>query len=232
MSVYIGIRREDKSIWERRVPIIPEHVRQLREEHSIEVRVQPSEIRVFQDEEFAQAGAWVEEDLSPCPVVFAVKEIPSHFFHPGHTYVFFAHVIKGQPYNMSMLRRLLELGCQLIDYEKVTDERGRRLIFFGRHAGLAGMIDTLWALGQRLNWEDIPNPFSDLHQACQYDSLAQAKAARIAGANRPSHLWVRWLWERLPWGQRDHRTPAGAGDQATRGRRRGPKQRLCPRCGL
>ncbi len=184
MNMRIGIRREDKSVWERRVPIIPEHVRQLREEHSIEVWVQPSEIRVFRDEEFAQAGARVEEDLSSCPVVFAIKEIPAHFLHPGHTYVFFAHVIKGQPYNMPMLSSLLELGCQLIDYEKVTDERGRRLIFFGRHAGLAGMIDTLWALGQRLNWEGIPNPFSDLHQARQYESLTEAKAAVSAVGER------------------------------------------------
>ncbi|HEY66899.1 MAG TPA: hypothetical protein G4N97_01335 [Thermoflexia bacterium] len=184
MSVCIGIRREDKSIWERRVPIIPQHVRQLQEEYGIEVWVQPSEIRVFRDEEFAQAGARVEEDISPCPVVFAVKEIPAHFFQPGHTYVFFAHVIKGQPYNMPMLRRMLELGCQLIDYEKVTDERGRRLIFFGRHAGLAGMIDTLWALGQRLNLEGIPNPFSDLCQTYHYGSLAEAKAAVLALGER------------------------------------------------
>jgi len=194
MSVCIGIRREDKSIWERRVPIIPQHVRQLQEEHGIEVWVQPSEIRVFRDEEFAQAGARVEEDISPCPVVFAVKEIPAHFFQPGHTYVFFAHVIKGQPYNMPMLRRMLELGCQLIDYEKVTDERGRRLIFFGRHAGLAGMIDTLWALGQRLNLEGIPNPFSDLCQTYHYGSLAEAKAAvsalgeRIAREGLPEQI--------------------------------------------
>lgn len=177
MSVRIGIRREDKSIWERRVPIIPAHVRQLREEYGIKVWVQPSDIRVFRDEEFAQAGARIEEDLSPCPVVFAVKEIPAHFFQPGHTYVFFAHVIKGQPYNMPMLRCMLELGCQLIDYEKVTDEQGRRLIFFGHHAGLAGMIDTLWALGQRLNWEGVPNPFSDLRQTRQYEGLDEAKAA-------------------------------------------------------
>ena len=194
MSVCIGIRREDKSIWERRVPIIPQHVRQLQEEYGIEVWVQPSEIRVFRDEEFAQAGARVEEDISPCPVVFAVKEIPAHFFQPGHTYVFFAHVIKGQPYNMPMLRRMLELGCQLIDYEKVTDERGRRLIFFGRHAGLAGMIDTLWALGQRLNLEGIPNPFSDLCQTYHYGSLAEAKAAvsalgeRIAREGLPEQI--------------------------------------------
>jgi len=184
MSVCIGIRREDKNIWERRVPIVPEHVRQLQDEHGVEIWVQPSETRVFRDEEFAQAGARVEEDISSCPVVFAVKEIPTDFFQPGHTYVFFAHVIKGQPYNMPMLSSLLELGCQLIDYEKVTDEQGRRLIFFGRQAGLAGMIDTLWALGWRLDWEGIPNPFSDLHQTRHYDSLAEAKAAVSAVGER------------------------------------------------
>ena len=184
MSVRIGIRREDKSIWERRVPIIPEHARQLQEENDIEVWVQPSDIRVFREEEYAQAGVQVEEDLSACSVVFAVKEIPAHLFQPDHTYVFFAHVIKGQPYNMPMLKRMMELGCQLIDYEKVTDERERRLIFFGRHAGLAGMIDTLWALGQRLDWEGIPNPFSDLRQSHQYGSLVEAKAAVSAVGER------------------------------------------------
>jgi saccharopine dehydrogenase (NAD+, L-lysine-forming) len=160
MSIRIGIRREDKNVWERRVPVIPKHARQLQKDHGIKVWVQPSDIRVFPDAEFSQVGALVEEDLSACPVVFAIKEIPIRFFQPNRTYIFFAHVVKGQPYNMPMLKRVLELGCNLIDYEKVTDERGRRLIFFGRHAGLAGMIDSLWALGQRLDWEGIPNPFS------------------------------------------------------------------------
>ncbi|MCD6554195.1 MAG: hypothetical protein J7M16_09330 [Anaerolineae bacterium] len=175
MSIRIGIRREDKSRWERRVPVIPEHARKLREEHGVEVWLQPSEIRVFSEEEYVRAGARVQEDLSPCPVIFAVKEIPQDFFEPGKTYVFFSHTIKGQPYNMPMLKRMLELGCTLIDYEKVTDERGRRLIFFGWHAGLAGMIDTLWALGQRLNWEGIPNPFAEIRQTYQYESLAEAQ---------------------------------------------------------
>jgi alpha-aminoadipic semialdehyde synthase len=184
MSIRIGVRREDKNIWERRVPIIPEHVPQLQEDHSIEVWIQPSEIRVFREEEFVQAGARVEEDLSSCPVVFAIKEIPVHFFQPDHTYVFFAHVIKGQPHNMPMLKRMLELGCQLIDYEKVTDGKGRRLIFFGNYAGMAGMIDTLWALGQRLDWKGIPNPFSDLRQTRHYHSLAEAEAAVSAVGER------------------------------------------------
>jgi saccharopine dehydrogenase (NAD+, L-lysine-forming) len=184
MSIRIGIRREDKNIWERRVPVIPKHARQLQKEQGIKVWVQPSDIRVFPDAEFSQVDALVEEDLSACPVVFAIKEIPVQFFQPNRTYVFFAHVVKGQPYNMPMLKRMLELGCNLIDYEKVTDERGRRLIFFGRHAGLAGMINSLWALGQRLDWEGIPNPFSSLRQAYQYNDLNEAKASVSALGKR------------------------------------------------
>lgn len=177
MNVRIGVRREDKSRWERRVPVTPEDARKLKDEHGIEIWVQPSPIRVFSAEEFARAGAIMQEDLSPCPVVFAVKEIPLDFFEPGKAYVFFAHVIKGQPYNMPMLRKILELGCTLIDYERVADEKGRRLIFFGRHAGLAGMIETLWALGRRLDWEGIPNPFSQLRHTHEYRDLVDAEEA-------------------------------------------------------
>lgn len=182
MSKRIGIRRENKSIWERRAPIIPEDARQLIEEHGLEVSVQPSEIRVFREEEYAKVGVQIQEDLSGCDVIFAIKEIPPPLILPGKIYVFFAHVVKGQPHNMPMLRRLLELGCVLIDYEKVTDEKGRRLIFFGRHAGWAGMLDTLWALGKRLEWEGIPNPFSRIAQAHTYPNLeAGRQAVREAG---------------------------------------------------
>ena len=180
----IGIRREDKSIWERRVPIVPEHARQLEEEYGIQVWVQPSETRAFREEEFTRAGARIEDDLSPCPVIFGVKEIPASLFQQDHAYVFFSHVIKGQSYNMPMLAKILELGCTLIDYEKVTDERGRRLIFFGRQAGQAGMINTLWALGQRLERHGILNPFSDLRQTRHYHDLAEAKAAMAAVGER------------------------------------------------
>jgi alpha-aminoadipic semialdehyde synthase len=178
----IGIRREDKSIWERRVPIVPEDARELAEQHGLRFIVQPSGIRVFEDQEYEAAGVTVQEDISECDIVFAVKEIPAKLFQSQTAYVFFAHVIKGQPYNMPMLRKLLDLGCTLIDYEKVTDDKGRRLIFFGRHAGWAGMLDTLWALGERLECEGVPNPFSDIRQAHSYSSLEEAQSAvREAG---------------------------------------------------
>jgi len=176
MVAAIGIRREDKGRWERRVPITPAKVAELRERFGIEFYVQPSPVRVFREEEFANAGAKVQEDLCPTRVVFGVKEIPSQQFQPGKTYVFFAHVIKGQAYNMPMLRRMMELGCNLIDYEKVTDERGHRLIFFGWHAGVVSVIESMWALGQRLHLEGIANPFTALRHTYDYESLAAARA--------------------------------------------------------
>ena len=90
------------------------------------------------------------EALDPASIVLAVKEIPTELLRPDKRYLYFAHVIKGQPHNMPMLRRLLELNCTLLDYERIVDEQGRRLIFFGVQAGHAGMIETLWCLGRRL----------------------------------------------------------------------------------
>ena len=49
------------------------------------------------------------------------------------------------------------------------------MLFFGKHAGLAGMIDSLWALGRRLDWEKIENPFSKIKLAHQYEDLKEAK---------------------------------------------------------
>lgn len=172
----VGIRREDKNEWERRVPLVPDQVRALVRQ-GIEVFVQPSKIRVFKDDEFVAAGAAVQEDLSGCDLVFAIKEIPIPFFREGQAYMFFAHVIKGQKLNMPMLQKLLDLKCTLLDYEKVTDDQNRRLIFFGNFAGLAGMIETLYALGKRLEWEGTRTPFLGLKRPLRYHTLGEAKAA-------------------------------------------------------
>ncbi len=177
MANTIGIRREDKHRYEARVPLTPDDVRTLTRDFGLRFVVQKSPIRAFPEEEYAEAGAKVAEDLEDCSVILGVKEIPPDVFEPGKTYVFFSHVIKGQPYNMPMLRRAMELGCTIIDYEKVTDDSGRRLIFFGRYAGMAGMIDTLWALGQRLHWKHYPTAFTTVLQAHKYPSLEHVDSA-------------------------------------------------------
>jgi len=190
----IAVRRETKSPLERRTPITPELVERLVKSSGIDVVVQPSARRVFRDKEYVRAGATMSENLADSKVILGVKEIPPDLFLPDTAYVFFSHVIKGQPYNMPMLAKMLELGCTLIDYEKICDKDGRRLIFFGRFAGLAGMIDSLWALGQRLRREGCPTPLAEIEPAHAYDSLDEAKIAvreageRIASDGLPEGL--------------------------------------------
>ncbi|MBD3222929.1 hypothetical protein GF314_17000 [bacterium] len=179
----IGIRREDKNRWERRVPLVPADLAELVRE-GLDFRVQPSANRIFPDQDYVEAGAEVAEDLGPCPLILAVKEIPTALLEPGKAYVYFSHVIKGQAYNMPMLQRLLDLECSLVDYEKICDaETGRRLIFFSVHAGYAGMIDTLWTLGQRLAARGITTPLAEVEQTYRYTSFEDAKAhLRLLGA--------------------------------------------------
>ena len=174
-KIALGIRREDKNPWERRVPIIPVHARELIRDLPLDIRIQPSPIRIFADEDYLREGVTISEDLSPCSIVLAVKEIPEAFFRDETVYLFFSHTIKGQLHNMPLLRRMMECRATLIDYERVVDDKGRRLVFFGRQAGQAGMIDTLWALGQRLGQEGIKNPFVDIRQTIHYASLVEAK---------------------------------------------------------
>jgi len=171
----IGIRLEDKSRWEARAPLVPQDVRQLIETHGLDITVQSSSVRAFDDDAYRAAGADVADDVAGCAVILGVKEIPPELLEAGKTYVYFSHTIKGQPANMPALRRLMELRCQLIDYERILDERGQRTVLFGPFAGHAGMIDTLWALGQRLRYEGVDTPFAQVQPAHRYDDLAHAK---------------------------------------------------------
>jgi alanine dehydrogenase len=176
MEKILGIRREDKNKWEARVPLIPEHVAQL-VAHGYRVIVEPNPIRCIHDSEYARVGAELDDDLSHCDVIFCVKEIPKEKIIPDTVYVFFSHVIKGQEHNMPMLRRLLETNCTLLDYERIVDEQGQRLVFFGRFAGMAGMVDGLWALGQRLAHDGIENHFIPIRTALGYFEVEKAKTA-------------------------------------------------------
>jgi len=178
MSHKIGIRRETKP-GERRTPLTPKAVKKLKEEHDVQTILQPFDKRAFSDEEYKEAGALINEDLSKCSVVFGIKEMDLDIFLPDKAFMCFHHVIKGQESNMSMLKHIMKTGSTMLDYEKVTDEKNRRLIFFGRHAGYAGMIDTLHGFGLCLKEEGIDTPFLKIKQSCDYFDLKAAKEAIV-----------------------------------------------------
>ena len=76
---------------------------------------------------------------------------------------------------MPMLKKMIENKCSLIDYECIVDENNKRLIFFGRFAGLAGMTNSLWAFGLRMKHLGIETPFLQLNQTHTYFSLEEVK---------------------------------------------------------
>ena len=170
----IGIRREDKNEWERRVPLVPDDLRELKEKFNIDSVIQPSNIRFFTDDNYRNAGVKVDENIDEANTIFAVKEIPKELFKQGKTYMFFSHVIKGQQYNLPMLRRMMKLKCNLIDYERVVNEKNQRLIFFGRFAGLAGVLETLHAFGQKLMLQGFFTEFDKIKKPYEYEILENA----------------------------------------------------------
>lgn len=145
------------------------------QDHGIAVRLEPAPDRVFRDEEYAAAGAEICERLDDCDIHLGVKEAALERLAPDRVHAFFSHLIKGPSQNLSLLRGLVERRCTLVDYEPIVDARGRRLIFFGRQAGQAGMIDALWAYGRRLKWEGLVNPFEQIRRAHEYDDLDEAR---------------------------------------------------------
>jgi len=170
----LGIRYEDKYEMERRVALVPDHVKQLINK-GIEIEVVRSPKRIFKDSEFEKAGARMVDEITDSDVIIGVKEMPVDYFEKNKTYIFFSHTIKGQSYNMPLLHNMMEKEVNLMDYERFVDEDGNRLIFFGRFAGLAGMINSLWSLGQRYAELGIDTPFLKIKQTHHYDSLDEAK---------------------------------------------------------
>jgi alpha-aminoadipic semialdehyde synthase len=178
----IGIRAEDKNEWESRTPLTPADAQNLIEQ-GVSIVAQTSPQRAFTETEYEQSRVAVQPHLDNCDIILGLKEIPPDNLAPGKVYFIFSHVIKGQAYNMPMLKRMMELGITLVDYERIVDADNRRLIFFGRYAGIAGMLNSLWALGQRWALEGCANPFARLRQAKTYASLDQARKSLAAIAD-------------------------------------------------
>ncbi|EME27688.1 bifunctional lysine-ketoglutarate reductase / saccharopine dehyrdogenase [Galdieria sulphuraria] len=183
----LGIIRETRSHWERRTPIVPDHVRKL-VELGIKVYVQPSKLRIFPDEAYEEAGATVTEDLSVCGTILGVKQVSVASLLPQRTFCMFSHTIKAQPENMPLLDAVLERKVRLIDYEAIVEVSldpsegklpGKRLVAFGRFAGLAGTITFLRGLGERLLALRYNTAFLHMGSAYMYPDLETAKDAVI-----------------------------------------------------
>jgi alanine dehydrogenase len=152
-----GIIKERKNPPDRRVVFTPEELVRLQKEHSDAiVKVESSDIRVFPDEDYSKLGIEVAEDISDCEVFFGVKEIPVDYLIPNKKYFFFSHTIKKQPYNRKLLQAILEKNIELYDHETIVDANNKRLIGFGRYAGIVGAYNGFRAFGIKYELFNLP----------------------------------------------------------------------------
>lgn len=180
-TVTVAIRREDINPWERRAPLAPRHVKELTHA-GVKVLVQPSNRRAIHEKYYAKAGAVIQEDISEASLIVGVKRMPEEKVIPRKTYAFFSHTIKAQEANMGLLEDLLKKEVRLIDYEKMVDANGFRIVAFGQWAGVAGMINILHGLGLRFLALGHHTPFMHIGMAHNYRNVSQAiQAVRDCG---------------------------------------------------
>uniref|UniRef100_UPI0037E935AC alpha-aminoadipic semialdehyde synthase, mitochondrial n=1 Tax=Semicossyphus pulcher TaxID=241346 RepID=UPI0037E935AC len=177
----MAIRREDINPWERRAPLAPRHVKELTHA-GVKVLVQPSNRRAIHEKYYMRAGAIIQEDISEASLIIGVKRPPEEKVIPRKTYAFFSHTIKAQEANMGLLEDLLTKEVRLIDYEKMVDANGFRIVAFGQWAGVAGMINILHGLGLRFLALGHHTPFMHIGMAHNYRNVSQAiQAVRDCG---------------------------------------------------
>ncbi|MEP0368695.1 MAG: NAD(P)-dependent oxidoreductase [Cyclobacteriaceae bacterium] len=151
-KVKIGLIKEGKIPIDRRVALTPAQAREAMERFpEVEIVAQSSDIRCFSDADYEVEGIKVVDSLDDCSIILGVKEVPIPTLMGDKTYFFFSHTIKKQPYNQTLLQEVLKKNIRLIDYETLTDEAGKRIIAFGRWAGIVGAYNGILTFGQRYN---------------------------------------------------------------------------------
>ncbi|MDN3665921.1 NAD(P)-dependent oxidoreductase [Algibacter miyuki] len=152
-----AIIKERKNPPDRRVVFSPSKLAEAQKQFPEAIfKVESSNIRVFTDEQYRNAGFEVVNDVSDCDVMLGVKEVPINALIPNKKYFFFSHTIKKQPYNRKLLQAILEKNIELHDHETIVNAQGFRLIGFGRYAGIVGAYNGFRAWGLKYNTWQLP----------------------------------------------------------------------------
>lgn len=155
--IKFALIKERKTPPDRRVVFSPEKLQEAAKKFpEASFKVEHSDVRIFSDEAYRRAGFEVVKDVSDCDVLLGVKEVPVSALIPHKKYFFFSHTIKEQPYNRDLLREILKKNIELYDHEVITNEKGARLIGFGRYAGLVGTYNGIRAIGQKEHLFELP----------------------------------------------------------------------------
>ena len=144
----IGILKEEKTPVDKRVALTPSQCRVIKLTYpNVTIVVQSSEIRCFSDDQYVSEGVSVVNDISDCDILIGVKEVPVESLIPEKTYFYFSHTIKEQPYNRNLLTKMIEMRINMVDYEVLKNNKGERILGFGRYAGIVGAYNGFLTYG-------------------------------------------------------------------------------------
>jgi len=152
-----AIIKERKNPPDKRVVLTPKACDELIEKFpEMEITVESSDIRTFNDQEYLNLNLEIGNDISEADVLMGVKEVPIKALIPNKKYFFFSHTIKKQPYNRDLLRAVLNKNIELYDHEVITNQKEIRLVAFGRYAGIVGAYNGIRTFGIKNNSFDLP----------------------------------------------------------------------------
>jgi saccharopine dehydrogenase (NAD+, L-lysine-forming) len=156
-SIYL--RHESKN-GECRTPLTPEGAKLL-QDHGVNVLVESSNTRVFDDQSYRNLGInvttlkWYETPKDT--LILGLKELPISDKKVEHDHIYFAHAFKGQDEAKQILTRFNNGRGNIYDLEFLTDNNNKRIAAFGYWAGFVGA--GLGLLGfSHYNKESSPFP--------------------------------------------------------------------------
>ncbi|MGB0887284.1 MAG: NAD(P)-dependent oxidoreductase [Vicingaceae bacterium] len=171
----IGVIKEGKTPPDERVPLSPEQCKEISEKYpEINLVVQKSNIRRFKDIEYANNGLSLVDNVDDCDVLLGVKEVPMDILIPNKTYFYFSHTTKKQPYNRELLQTMLAKNITMVDYEGLTNEKGTRLIGFGKYAGIVGAYNSFYTFGKQTGSFDLKRAYQ-----CEDRAEMEAEMSKI-----------------------------------------------------
>lgn len=175
-----AIIKERKNPPDRRVVFSPSKLVEAKNQFPEAIfKVESSDIRVFSDDEYKNAGFQVSTEVSDCDVMLGVKEVPIAALIPNKKYFFFSHTIKKQPYNRKLLNAILEKNIELYDHETIVNKKGFRLIGFGRYAGIVGAYNGFRAWGLKYGSWNLPKAGPLPNQAALISELNKIELPNI-----------------------------------------------------
>ena len=170
-NITIFLRRE-LFPYEKRTPLVPDDIKILLK-YGIPSYVQSSKYRIFNDNEYENAGAiivednWYEDKYKDC-IIIGLKELDNLEKLNKHIHVYFSHSYKNQIGSKYILERFKASNSILYDFEYFLNCFNKRVIGFGKYAGFVGAVLGLKhfynsGLSNLVEWNSYDSMINDVN---------------------------------------------------------------------